>query len=152
MTMCTVPKFGAGNMPILPKISMPVAMPAAATATTAVSRRRIAAAGVGRGEDGKFLGQFRRAAMRAGCVFPIRRANQDFAVASALFATVFVNRHDVRIINAIRISRREFFTMRQMVAVPADQSRVVGGSQKKFQHRRFDVVIAKDHVGFSLMP
>jgi hypothetical protein len=140
-------------MPTLPKILMPaVTMPAAATATAAVSRRRIAAAGVGRGEDGKFLGQFRRAAMRAGCALPIRRANQDFAVASAFFAMEFVNRHNARIINAIRTSRREFFTMRQMVAVPADQSRVVGGSQKKFQRRRFDVAVAKDHVGFSLMP
>ena len=132
--------------------SMSVTMAAAAAATTAVSRRRIAAAGVGRGEDGKFLGQFHRAAMRANCALPIRRANQDFAVASALFAMEFVNRHGGKIINAIRISRREFFTMRQMVAIPPAQRGIVSDCKEKFQCWRFNMVIAKDHVDFSLMP
>ena len=111
---------------------MAVAMPAAATAAAAVSRRRIAAAGTGCREDGKFLGQFRRAAMRAGRALPIRRADEDFAVASALFAMEFIDRHDVRIISAFGISRCEFFAMRQMVAVPADQGGIAGVFKKKF--------------------
>ena len=76
---------------------MAVAMPAAATAAAAVSRRRIAAAGTGCREDGKFLGQFRRAAMRADRALPIRRADEDFAVAPALLAMEFVDRHEEKI-------------------------------------------------------
>jgi len=68
-------------------------------------------------------------------IFPVGRADENFAVPSALFAMEFVNRHDASITNAAGISRREFFTMRQMVAVPADQGRVVGGSQKSAQRR-----------------
>jgi len=38
-----------------------------------------------------------------------------------------------------------------MVAVPADQSGVAGVFKKKLQRWRFDVAVAKDHVGFALM-
>jgi len=38
-----------------------------------------------------------------------------------------------------------------MVAVPADQSGVAGVFKKKLQRRRFDVAVAKHHVGFVLM-
>jgi hypothetical protein len=41
--------------------------------------------------------------------------------------------------------------MRLMVAVPAGQSGVAGVFKKKLQRRRFDVAVAKDHVGFALM-
>ena len=41
--------------------------------------------------------------------------------------------------------------MRQMVAVPAAQGVVAGVGEKKLQRRRFNVAVAKDHVGFALM-
>jgi hypothetical protein len=47
--------------------------------------------------------------------------------------------------------RRQFFAVRQMVAVPARQGRVAGVFKQKFQRRRFDVAVAKDHVGFALL-
>ena len=76
-------------------ISMPAATAAATMmpAAAAVAGRSFAA-GAGRGEGGKFLGQFLRAAMRTPGVFPIRRADEDFAVAPALPAMKFVNRHE----------------------------------------------------------
>ena len=43
-------------------------------------------------------------------------------------------------------SRRQFFAVRQMVAVPAHQGRVAGVFKQKLQRRRFDVAVAKDHV------
>jgi hypothetical protein len=43
--------------------------------------------------------------------------------------------------------RREFFAVRQMVAVPAAQGFVAGVFKQKLQRRRFDVAVAKDHVG-----
>ena len=81
--------------PALEENSMPVATAAATMmpAAAAVARRSFAA-GASRGEGGKFLGQFLRAAMRAPGVFPIRRADEDFAVAPALPAMKFVNRHE----------------------------------------------------------
>ena len=47
--------------------------------------------------------------------------------------------------------RRQFFAVRQIVAVPANQGVVAGVFKEKFQRRRFDVAVAKDHVGFALM-
>ena len=41
--------------------------------------------------------------------------------------------------------------MRQMVAVPAAQGGGAGVGKKKLQRRRFNVAVAKDHVGFALM-
>jgi hypothetical protein len=38
--------------------------------------------------------------------------------------------------------------MRQVVAIPANQGRVVGVFKQKLQRRRFDVTVAKDRVGF----
>ena len=46
---------------------------------------------------------------------------------------------------------RKFFAVRQVVAVPAGQGGVAGVGKKKWQRRRFDVAVAKDHVGFALM-
>jgi hypothetical protein len=51
-----------------------------------------------------------------------------------------------------KISRRQFFAVRQMVAVPVDQGVVAGVNEKQLQRRRFNVAIAKYHVGHSLMP
>ena len=48
-------------------------------------------------------------------------------------------------------SRRQFFAVGQMVAVPADQGIVAGVCKKKLQCRRFDVAVAKHHVGVALM-
>src|ERR1039458_3621231 len=45
---------------------------------------------------------------------------------------------------------RQFFAVRQMVAVPARQGCVAGVFKQKWQRRRFDVAGAKDHVGFAL--
>jgi len=52
--------------------------------------RRTACAG---GEGGKFLGQLLRAAMRTFGIFPVGRADEDFAVALAGFAMEFVDWH-----------------------------------------------------------
>jgi hypothetical protein len=38
-----------------------------------------------------------------------------------------------------------------VVAVPAGQGGVAGVGKKKWQRRRFDVAVAKNHVGFALM-
>jgi len=38
-----------------------------------------------------------------------------------------------------------------VVAVPAGQGGVAGVGKKKLQRRRFDVAVAKDHVGFALV-
>src|SRR5271170_7612479 len=46
---------------------------------------------------------------------------------------------------------RKFFTVRLVVAVPAGQGGVAGVFKKKLQRRRFDVAVAKYHVGFALM-
>jgi hypothetical protein len=39
--------------------------------------------------------------------------------------------------------------MRQMVAVPPDQGGGAGVCKQKFQRQRFDVTVAKNHVGFA---
>ncbi len=38
-----------------------------------------------------------------------------------------------------------------VVAVPAAQGVVVGVREKKLQRRRFNVAVAKHHIGFALM-
>jgi len=43
------------------------------------------------------------------------------------------------------------FAVRQMVAVPAGQSRVAGVGKEEFQRRGFNVAVAKDDVGAALM-
>jgi len=45
----------------------------------------------------------------------------------------------------------KLFAVRLVVAVPAGQSGVAGVGKKKWQRWRFDVAVAKDHVGFALM-
>jgi hypothetical protein len=44
---------------------------------------------------------------------------------------------------------RQPFSMRQMIAVPANQSRVAGVGEKKWRRRRFNVAAAKYHAGFA---
>ena len=78
---------------------------AAATMSAALARRRAGLAGVGRSEHGKFLCYFCRSAMRALGAFPVGRADENLAVASALFAMEFVNGHEIRITNRAEISR-----------------------------------------------
>jgi len=39
--------------------------------------------------------------------------------------------------------------MRLVVAIPSDQGGVTGVGKKKLQSRRFDVAIAKHHIGFT---
>jgi hypothetical protein len=41
----------------------------------------------------------------------------------------FVNRHERKIIGVVKSSRRQFFAMRQMVAIPVGQSVVAGHIQ-----------------------
>jgi hypothetical protein len=48
-------------------------------------------------------------------------------------------------------SWRQFFAVRQMIAVPAGQSGVAGIFKQKLQHRRFNMAIAKDDVGATLV-
>ena len=89
--------------------------------------------------------------MRAFGILPIGRAHEDFAVALALFAMEFVDRHEEKLFQRGKNSRREFFPVRQMVAIPAAQGGVAGVGKKKLQRRRFDVTVAKHQVGFALM-
>jgi hypothetical protein len=81
-------------------------MAAAATAAPAAGTtcRCITAAGAGRGEHRKFLGQFLRAAVRALGTLPITGTHKDFAVARALLAMKFVNRHKEKIAGGQKIS------------------------------------------------
>src|ERR1035441_7416368 len=66
--------------------------------------------------------------------------------------TGFLERwYKLKIAGRRKISRRQFFAVRQMVAVPADQGVVAGVFKKKLQRRRFDVAVAKNHVGAALM-
>jgi len=67
----------------------------------------------GRGEGGKFLGQLLRAAMRTPGVFPISRTDEDFAVAPALPAMKFVNRHEGNV--AADVSRLKLISERTHV-------------------------------------
>jgi len=46
-------------------------------------------------------------------------------------------------------SRSQAFAMGQVVTVPAAQGGVAGVGEKKWQRRRFNVAVAKDHVGFA---
>jgi len=59
--------------------------------------------GTGRGKRGKFLGQFLRAAVRTLGGLPVHRTDEDFAVALALFAMKFVNRHEGKITGAAKM-------------------------------------------------
>ena len=68
-------------------------MPAAATSTAIAAGGRAIAGCADGGERGKFLGQFLRAAMRAFRAPPVAGSDEDFAVALALPAMKFVNRH-----------------------------------------------------------
>ncbi len=47
--------------------------------------------------------------------------------------------------------RRKFVAVRLVIAVPAAQSFVAVVLKEKLQRRRFDVAVAKDHVGFALV-
>ena len=67
---------------------------AVAAAAVAVFLDRGAHRRARRRERGKFLVQFRRAAMRTLRPAPVRGAHQDFAVFSALFAMKFVDWHE----------------------------------------------------------
>ena len=103
------PEFRAAVGDARRAIAEPGSMPAATAAATmmpaaAVAGRSFAAA-AGRGEGGKFLGQLLRAAMRTPGVFPIRRADEDFAVAPALPAMKFVNRHGWTLFGGARLRR-----------------------------------------------
>ena len=49
------------------------------------------------------------------------------------------------------LSWRQFFAVGLMVAIPADQGGVAGVGKKKLQRRRFDMAVAKDHIGSALM-
>jgi hypothetical protein len=46
-------------------------------------------------------------------------------------------------------SRSQPFAVGLMVAVPTAQGGVAGVGEKKLQRRRFNVAVAKDHVGFT---
>lgn|SRR5579884_1841280 len=58
-----------------------------------------------RREHGEFLGELRRAAMRALRPFPLAGAHEHFAVLLAFLAMKFVNRHGKTIISGVGISR-----------------------------------------------
>ena len=45
--------------------------------------------------------------------------------------------------------RRQFFAVGQVIAVPTNERCVAGVFKQKFQRGRFDVAVAKDHVGFA---
>jgi hypothetical protein len=68
-------------------------------------RRLTAAASVGRGEHGKFLGQLGRTAVRAFRALPVAGADQDLAVLLTLLTMKFVKRHDGRVTNVAESSR-----------------------------------------------
>jgi hypothetical protein len=55
------------------------------------------------------------------------------------------------LVQNLNSSRRQFFAMRLVVAVPLAQGGVAGVFKKKLQPWRFDVAVAKNHVGFALM-
>jgi hypothetical protein len=70
---------------------------AAATVSAAAFAGRSLASVIGGSERGKFLRQLLRAAMRTFGIFPIRGSGKDFAVALAVFAMEFVNRHGTKL-------------------------------------------------------
>jgi hypothetical protein len=81
---------------------MTVTAAAATMAAAAMAAGRISA-GAGRGKGGKFLGQLLRTAVRARGPLPIAGADEDFAVAFALFTMKLVNRHGEKIAGAAEI-------------------------------------------------
>ena len=84
-------------------------------------------AGGGRGERGKFLGQLLRAAMRAFRALPIAGTDEDFAVALALLAMIFVNRHGLIITGpAKNLKRRQPGMVSAMAADPSASLRLAG--------------------------
>jgi len=88
-------------------VAMAAAAAAAGPAAGFAGRGGIAA--TGRREGGKFLVQLRRAAMRAFCPAPVGGANQDFAVAFALPAMKFVNRHGQESISSGEKFKHDYF-------------------------------------------
>lgn len=52
---------------------------------------------------------------------------------------------------AIAALRRKFFAMRLVIAIQTNQRRVARIFKEKFQRWRFDVAVAKDHVGVALV-
>ena len=63
-------------------------------------------------------------------------------------AQIISERTDVRCYEKLR---RQFFAVRQMVTIPAAQGFIPRVFKKKFQRWRFDVAVAKNHVGVALM-
>jgi|SRR5690348_4147662 len=109
---------------------------AAAAATMAAT---IAAAGglcrmrftAGRRENGKFLGQLGRAAMRTFSSFPVTGTDKDFAVALAFLAMKFVNRHEPKITGTTEISSESPLTF------PPTRSSQLELAQNSFQRGRY---------------
>lgn len=85
---------------------MTVAAAAATMPPAVASGMRMALPGAGRGKGGEFLGQFLRTAVRARGPLPIAGADEEFAVAFALFAMKLVNRHANRIIGPAGMFKR----------------------------------------------
>jgi hypothetical protein len=111
---------------------MTPASTAAAGMTAAVAARRFGiAAGIGRSERGKFLGQFLRAAMRAFSILPISRTDEDFAVALALCAMEFVNRHERNV--AADVSRLKFILERTHVRCHEDFKLAMKSALRHFE-------------------
>ena len=65
-------------------------------------------AGAGGGEGGKFLGQLLRAAMRTFGIFPVGRADEDFAVPLAGFAMKFIDWHEQKLFLCVKKSSPVF--------------------------------------------
>ena len=114
--------------------------------------------------------------MGTGSAFPMTGADENFAVPLAFLAMKFVNRHWLKVTGPVEISSgsrigvrrhvaalkartcprspnswRQFFAMRLVVAIPAGQGGVIGVGEKELQRRRFNVAIAKNHIGTALM-
>jgi hypothetical protein len=99
--------------------SMSVATSAAATAPTATAfaGTGITSAAARRGEGGKLLVQLAGTAMRTFRSAPVRRADEDFAVAPALLTMKFVNWHDWKIVYPGDISRRRISPFLSMASI-----------------------------------
>ena len=78
---------------------------AAATAMAAATRLTDGSGRAGGGKGGKLFRQLLRAAMRAFGVFPVARADQQFAVLSALHTMKLVDRHRRILFRGNQISR-----------------------------------------------
>ena len=46
----------------------------------------------------------------------------------------------------------QLLAVRQVVAIPPDQSRIARVLKKELQRRRFNMSIAEDHIGFLVVP